>query len=48
MNTEDRMETEVLEVAELEYEVGAVGAVEASETQVNQAANLVIRVLPLK
>lgn len=48
MNNEERMETEVLEVAELEYEVGAVGAVEASDTQVNQAAIVVVSVMPIK
>lgn len=33
--------TDTLEFAELEYDVGSAGAVEASDTQVNQAAMII-------
>ena len=29
---------EVIEIAELEYDVGAVGAIESSDSQINQPA----------
>lgn len=32
---------DTLEIAELEYDVGGAGAVEASDTQVNQAAVII-------
>lgn len=32
---------DTLEIAELEYDVGGAGAVEASDTQVNQAAYII-------
>lgn len=31
-----------LEIADLEYDVGGVGAVEATDSQVNYASNLII------
>jgi hypothetical protein len=42
MDTEQRAELEALDIEDLEYDVGGAGAVEASDTQVNHGAFIVM------
>ena len=38
MDTEENVDGEILEIEDLEYDVGGAGAVEASDTRVNHGA----------
>jgi hypothetical protein len=42
MDTEENVETQALEIENLEYDVGGAGAVEASDTLVNHGAFIVV------
>ena len=42
MDNEQRPEADVLDIEDLEYNVGGAGAVESSDTQVNHGAMMVV------
>jgi hypothetical protein len=42
MDTEEKVDVEVLEIEGLEYDIGGAGAVDAGDTQVNHGALMVV------
>lgn len=46
MSKEDRNEVETLEIAELEYDVGGMGAEEPAESRVAHEGFIVVCVIP--
>ena len=46
MGREERLDSETLEIAELEYDVGGMGAEEPAETRVSMEGFVVVCVIP--
>jgi hypothetical protein len=46
MSREERLESDTLEIAELEYDVGGMGSEEPAESQVSMEGFLVVCVIP--